>query len=101
MRPWLAIAMLAGCSNDPGYICNQHRVRIPYDGTCAFDPVPITIDGDFRDWQPLLLYAPDCGDCKPGEVAGVYATETPDGEVAMYAQTIGAPITDDTHSYLV
>src|SRR6476646_5161835 len=101
MRALLALAAvsaLGGCS-DPGETCAQNRAHVAWDGTCEFPPAAITIDGDFSDWDALLAYPPDCTDCKTGEIAGMYATITTNGELAVYAQTVGAPLVDPNHSY--
>jgi hypothetical protein len=100
MKRVVVLAMLAGCS-DPGGTCAQNRAHVTWDGTCEFPPSAITIDGDLSDWDSLLAYPPDCLDCKPGEVAGMYATITTNGEVAVYAKTIDAPLLDARHSYYV
>jgi hypothetical protein len=99
MKSLAALAFaFAGCS-DPGYICDQNRAHTTWDGACDFAPSMIEIDGDLGDWAPLLVYPPDCSDCRPGEVAGVYVTETTNGEVAIFAQTVGAPLMDTRHRY--
>lgn len=96
---WLPVLALASACSDPGYICDQNRAHITFDGTCAVEPVPISIDGDFTDWAPLMTYPPDCPHCAVGFVSGVYATETPNGELAVYLKTMGAPDADAVHAY--
>jgi hypothetical protein len=92
------VVTCVGCS-DPGYVCDQNRAHVTWDGRCEFPPARITVDGDASDWESLLVYPIDCPECDPGQVAGVYATETTDGEIAIYASTIGAPFTDNRHRY--
>lgn len=94
------LGALVACS-DPGAICGRNGQHITFDGTCTFAPSAITIDGDFSDWTSLLAYPPDCPQCANGEVSVVYATTTTEGEVAIYAQTIGRPLTDGSHSYFL
>lgn len=102
MKPIAAVITLAiaciGCS-DPGYICPQNRAHVTWDGRCVFPPAAITIDGDASDWESLLTYPIDCPECDRGQVAGVYATQTTEGELAIYAATIDAPFTDSRHRY--
>jgi hypothetical protein len=95
----VGLAVSCAACSDPGYTCDQNRAHITVDGTCAFDPVAITIDGDFTDWDALELYPPDCPDCAAGAVSGVYATETTNGEIAVYLTTVGPPLTDLGHAY--
>ncbi len=86
---------------DPSRYCEQNRMRVQYDETCEVPPIAIAIDGDLSDWEPLLTYPPDCDECTTGQVAGVYIARTTDDEIAIYAATVGAPLTDATHSYYI
>lgn len=99
MKRLVGLATACAACSDPGYTCDQNRAHITADGNCIFDPVAITIDGDFSDWAALTTYPPDFPDGAPGTVSAVYATETTDGEYAVYLQTVGAPFTDASHSY--
>jgi hypothetical protein len=97
--PFVVPALVVAACGDPSLYCEQNRMRVAYDETCEVPPSVIAIDGDLGDWQALLTYPPDCDDCTSGQVAGMYATRTTNDEIAIYAQTVGAPLTDAAHSY--
>jgi hypothetical protein len=97
----LALAIAGVACGDPSRYCEQNRMRVAYNETCEVSPSAIAIDGDLDDWQPLLTYPPDCTGCGSGEVSGMYVTTTTDDEIAIYAATVGAPLTDVAHSYYI
>lgn len=93
-------SVTAGCG-DPSMYCEQNRMRVQYNETCQVAPSVIAIDGDLSDWDALLTYPLDCDECTAGQVAGMYVARTTDDEIAIYAATVGAPLSDAAHSYYI
>jgi hypothetical protein len=81
----------------------------PPQGFCPFgnsvDPGPgctvesreVTIDGDDAEWVGVASNR--CPDCQPGFVVALRALRTPDGRLALRADTQGPPLVDANHAY--
>lgn len=104
IRMIIAAFVLAACGN-PDNKCPQHGgTDVSFGSACVFAPHAIAIDGDFSDWADVPSDRPLIGGGSndvSGEVQGVHATLTPDGNVAMYLETLGAPLDVATNRYHV
>ena len=96
-RALLALA-IAGCSGNPNGFCPADNTTDPGPG-CSVPVATITIDGDKADWAAIPVR--DCPLCAAGDVAQIRSVHTADGRIAFLLDTLGRPVVDANHSYVI
>ena len=96
-----SIAILLAACGDPGNKCPERGgTEVSFGTACVFAPRTIAIDGDLSDWSGIPSDMPVIGG-NAGDVQGVHSTLTPDGNLAMYIETVAAPLELVTTRYRV